>query len=119
MEDAPLPIIMTPKESISESFEIKQEEKNYKLTIIIINQDITLDLLDEKELMKRYGIKLTLDELKQIHKIFSMFNSSIEFIDFMQALIDNKKLSIKPSVENKMSIEFTVEYLFKQKYNSN
>ena len=48
MEDAPLPIISTPKETISESFEIKQEEKNYKLNVIIINQDITLDLLEEK-----------------------------------------------------------------------
>ena len=43
-----------------------------------------------------------------------MFNSSIEFIDFMKALIDNIKLSIKPSIENKISIEFTVEYLYKQ-----
>ena len=43
-----------------------------------------------------------------------MFNSSIEFIDFMKALIGNKKLSIKPSIENKMTIEFTVEYLYKQ-----
>ena len=54
MDGAPLPIISAPKESISESFEIKQEGKNYKLNIIIINQDITLDLLDEKELMKEY-----------------------------------------------------------------
>ena len=34
MEDAPSP--MTPKEEIKESFEIKQEEKNYKLNIEII-----------------------------------------------------------------------------------
>ena len=114
MEDAPLPIMMTPKEAISKSFEIKQEENNYKLNIIIVNQDITLDLSDEKDLTKKYEIKLTLDELKQIHKIFLMFNSSIEFIDFMKALIDNIKLSIKPSIENKISIEFTVEYLYKQ-----
>ena len=114
MEDAPLPIMMTPKEAISKSFEIKQEENNYKLNIIIVNQNITLDLSDEKDLTKKYEIKLTLSELKQIHKIFSMFNSPIEFIDFMKALIDNKKLSIKPSIENKISIEFTVEYLYKQ-----
>ena len=114
MEDAPLPTISTPKKTISESFEIKQEGKNYKLNIIIIGQDITLDLLDEKELIKQYEIKLTLNELRQIHKIFSMFNSSQKFIDFMKAFIDNKKISIKPANDNKISIEFTVEYLYKQ-----
>ena len=114
MDGAPLPIISAQKESISESFEIKQEGKNYKLNLIIINQDITLDLLDEKELMKEYEKKLTLDELRQIHKIFSMFNSSQEFIDFMKALINNKKISIKYENENKISIEFIVEYLYKQ-----
>ena len=114
MEEAPLPSISTPKETISESFEIKQEEKIYKLNVIIINQDINLVLLDEKELMKGYEIKLTLNELRQIHKIFSMFNSSKEFIEFMKALIENKKILIKSSNENKMSIEFTVEYLYKQ-----
>ena len=114
MDGAPLPIISIPKETISECFEIKQEEKNYKLNIIIINQDITLDLLDEKELMKEYEKKLTLVELRQIHKIFSMFNSSQEFIDFMKALINNKKLSIKSENESKISIEFIVEYLYKQ-----
>ena len=114
MEDAPLPLMLTPKEAISKSFEIKQEENNYKLNIIIVNQDITLDLSDEKDLTKKYEIKLTLNELKQIHKIFSMFNSSKEFIDFMKAIIDNKKISIKSVNENKISIEFIVEYLYRQ-----
>ena len=36
MEDAPSPIIQTPKEEFKQSFEIKQEEKNYKLNINII-----------------------------------------------------------------------------------
>ena len=57
---------------------------------------------------------MTLVELRQIHKIFSMFNSSQEFIDFMKALINNKKLSIKSENESKISIEFIVEYLYKQ-----
>ena len=54
MEDTPLPIMLTPKEAISKSFEIKKEENNYKLNIIIVNQDITLDLSDEKDLTKKY-----------------------------------------------------------------
>ena len=59
MEDAPSPI--TPQEDVKESFEIKQEEKNYKLNIEIINQEIILNVLDEKDLMKEYEIKLAFD----------------------------------------------------------
>ena len=43
-----------------------------------------------------------------------MFSSCQEFIDYMKALIANKKLSIKTTVENQMTIELMVEYLFKQ-----
>ena len=114
MADAPLPTAMTPKETISNSFEINQDGKNYKLNIKIINQDIQLILLDENDLMKEYEIKITLNELKQIHKIFSMFASCQEFVDYMKALIENKKLSIKKTVENQVTIELMVEYLFKQ-----
>ena len=95
MEDAPSPIINTPKEEIKESFEIKQEEKIYKLNINIINQEIILNILDEKDLMKEYEIKLTFDELKYMHKIFITFSSSQDFIDFMRASIENKKILIK------------------------
>ena len=114
MEDAPSPIIQTPKEEHKESFEIKQQEKNYKLNINIINQEIILNILDEKDLMKEYEIKLTFDELKIIHKIFLTFNSCKDFIDFIKASVENKKMFIKRNKENQMTIEFMVEYLFKQ-----
>ena len=114
MEDAPLPIIQTPKEETKESFEIKQEENNYKLNINIINQELILNILDEKDLMKEYEIKLTFDELKIIHKIFLTFNSCKDFIDFIKASVENKKMFIKRNKENQMTIEFMVEYLFKQ-----
>ena len=114
MEDAPSPIIITPKEEIKESFEIKQEEKIYKLNINIINQEIILNILDEKDLMKEYEIKLTFDELKIIHKIFLTFNSCKDFIDFIKASVENKKMFIKKNKENQMTIEIIVEYLYKQ-----
>ena len=74
MEYAPLPTILTPKEEIKKSFEIKQEEDTYKLNIKIINQEITLNILDEKNLMKDHEIKLSFDELKNLHKIFLTIN---------------------------------------------
>ena len=66
MEVAPL----APKEKISESFEIKQNDNNYKLNLEIINKDITLNILDQKKLVNEYEIKLTLEQLQQMHKVF-------------------------------------------------
>ena len=40
MDDTPLPMTPTPKKTIKESFEINQKEKNYKLNIEIIDQDL-------------------------------------------------------------------------------
>ena len=114
MEDAPLPTTMTPKEIFSESFEIKQNENNYKLNIQIINQDIILNLSEKSELMKEYENKLTLEELKQMHRLFLALNSCQEFVDYLKALIENKKIAIKNNTGNQIFIELEVEYLFKK-----
>ena len=114
MEEAPLPTTLTPKETISESFKINQDQHNYKFNIKIINQNIILNLSEEKDLMKDYEIKLTFDELKRTHKIFLMFSSCSDFVDYIKALIENKKILIKNSTENKITIELIVEYLYKQ-----
>ena len=114
MKEAPLPSIITPKEKLSESFELKQDEKNYLLNIEIINQDIILNLVDLNEFMKEYEFKLAFNELKELNKVFSMLSSCQEFLDYMKALISNKKLLIKNTAENQMSIEFIAEYLLKQ-----
>ena len=114
MEDAPLPTFMTPNETIFELFEIKQKEKNYKLKVEIINENIYLNILEEKDILKEYEIILTLNELKQIHKIFSIFNTCQDFLDYMKALIENNKISINNSSEGQITIELIVEYLFKQ-----
>ena len=114
MEDAPLPITPTQKKEIKESFEINQNEKNYKLNIGIIDQDIILNLLDKKDLLQEYEIKLTLNKLKDCYKIFLTLNSSQDFIDFIKATIENKKILIKKNKENQITIELKIEYLFKQ-----
>ena len=114
MEDPTIPTTITPKEIISEFFEIKQDENNYKLNIQIINQDIILNLSDQSELIKEYENKLTLEELKRMHRIFLPLNSCQEFVDYLKALIDNKKFAIKNNAGNRMLIELEVEYLFKK-----
>ena len=114
MEKAPLPSVSTPKESISEYFEIKQDDNNYKLNIKVINQDIILNILDEQLLKREYEIKITLNELKHIHKLFLVCSSCQEFIDYIKVLIQNKKLLIKKDNKNQIAIELAVEYLYKQ-----
>ena len=64
--------------------------------------------------MKEYEFKLAFNELKELNKVFSMLSSCQEFLDYMKALISNKKLLIKNTAENQMSIEFIAEYLLKQ-----
>ena len=110
MENAPLPETITPEEEINEHFEIKKDESIYKLNIEVLNQDITLNLVNEKEIMNEYETKLTFDQLKQIHKRFLILTSCKEFVDYMKALIENNKLSIKNSSENKICIAIMEEY---------
>ena len=114
MEISPLTCENPEVNNISESFELNQDDNNYKLNIEIINKDITLNILEKKEKLKEYEIKLSLEELKQIHKIFSIISSCQEFLDYIKVLIENKKLSIKKAAENKITIELNVEYLCKQ-----
>ena len=114
MEDAPLPIAFTPKEIIKESFMIQQEENIYNLSIEIIDQEIIIDISDENDLIKEYDIKLTFEELKSLNKIFLAFNSCQDFIDFMKATIENKKILIKKNKEKEITLELIVEYLFKK-----
>ena len=79
MEVAPLPAPFdTPKEKISECFDLKQDKDIYKLNIETINQDIIiLNILDTKEILNEYEIKLTLKELKQkfFSRIFRLYQS--------------------------------------------
>ena len=115
MEVAPLPSTYeTPKEHILESFEIKQDENIYKLNIEIINKDIVLNILEEKDILKEYEIRLTLEELKLIHKVFLMLSSCQEFLDNIKLLIQNNKLYIKKTNESIITIELSIDLLFKQ-----
>ena len=106
--------IYNSKRKNLESFIIKQEENIFRLNIEIINQDITMNLVNENEIMKEYEIKLTLNKLKEIHKIFLMFTTCQEFLEYIKALIANKKISIKNNLDGQLYIEITAEYLFKQ-----
>jgi len=107
MEVALLPICQ--KES--KTFEINQDQKLYKLNIEIENQNILINL---SVLSKEYEKILSFEQLKLFHKAFSMLKDCNEFLEYIKVLIENHKLSIKKEIENQISIEIIVEYLYKQ-----
>ena len=113
MDYTPSPTILTPKEQFSESIEIKEEENIHKLNIEVINQNITLNIIYKGELMKEYEINLTLDEIKQKHKIFSLLESLKEFVEIIKDSINNKKLSIKIFDDKKLILELLCLYIYK------
>ena len=113
MEECDLPIEETPMEPISESFEIKQDENNYKLNINTLDEYIIFNISEEKQFMREYELKLSFEQLRQIHKKFFNFSSFQEFINFIEIMIDDKNISIKKDKENQIFLELKFEYLYK------
>ena len=80
-----------------------------KNELVMIYSEIKLKVNKEiKEIKKLYQAK------RNENKIFLVLSSCKEFIDFIKVLIKNQKLSIKKSIESQITIEFTVDYLYKQ-----
>ena len=102
------------KEIISKWFDIKQEDINYKLNLEAINENISFYLFDDKELLNEYELRLTIVDLKQMNKAFSIFNSCDELINYISNLINNKKMKIKQLTENTTTIELPIEHLYQQ-----
>ena len=110
---APLPIIRPQKSEIVLSLEIKQNEEKYIFKIIKEEDRIILNISKLGKLpYKNYIKKLNLREIKEIHKIFFMINSPDEFIDYIKASFENKKLDIKED-NQKIFLIINIEYLFK------
>ena len=107
MEDVPLPIC--PKES--KSFEVIQDQKLYRLNLEIENKNILINL---SVLSEEYETNLNFEQLKLLHKAFSMLKDCHEFLEYIKVLIEHNKLSFKKESENQISIEIIVEYLYKQ-----
>lgn len=104
----------TPQSLSSYSLDINQENDIYQLKLVLDNQNIIMTLSENDELHTEYELKLNLEELKLIHKIFLMFSSCQEFLELIKVLKEKNKIIIKKLNENEISIELTVEYLYQQ-----
>jgi hypothetical protein len=75
---------------------------------------MTLDIKENNSLINTcYIRKMSLDDIKEMHKAFYGLNSCSEFLDYLKQLIENKKLFIKENEEN-ISIDLEILYLFKR-----
>ena len=103
-----------PTDKIIETIVINQENNNYKLEIIIEREIMILNLYEEGDINnKYYNNKMSLKEIKNKHQIFYIFKSCQDFLDYIKASYENKKLFIKKNNENFLII-MNIEYLFKQ-----
>ena len=113
-DDGAPPTSTTTKEIISKWFDIKQDDINYKLNREAINENISFYLFADKELLNEYELRLTIVDLKQMNKAFSIFNSCGELINYISNLVNNKKMKIKQLTENTTTIELLIEHLYQQ-----
>jgi len=99
-----------------EYIDIDQDNKKYSLKMKINGEEMTF-IISDKEEGYDFIKKMTLKELKELkekenEQLFSGLKSCKEFSDYLKALSKKKKLSITKK-EDKLSINFIVEYLLK------
>ena len=108
------PLCATFKNEILKPIKIEQDNKSYILTIKIEADEMTFNISDSNDKECLYYIRsMKLNEIKEMHKVFYVLNSFNDFYEYLKALEENKKLTIKKN-DNNLSINFVVEFLFKQ-----
>ena len=80
----------TPQSLSSYSLDINQENDIYQLKLVLDNHNIIMTISENDELQTEYELKLNLEELKLIHKIFLMFSSCQEFLELIKVLKEKK-----------------------------
>ena len=105
-----------PSPEITNPLYIEQDNKKYLLVIKISGDSISFIASEpEKKDSLTYLRKMTLNEIKEkeTKNLFMGINSCMEFYDYLKVMSDMKKLSIIQK-EDKVTISFTVDYLFKK-----
>ena len=109
MKSEPPPILNPSLKQISSSFDIKQGEITFILTMKSKDENMTLELSEENMLFENYEKKLNISDINNIHKIFSNFLLFKEFFDYIKAQIENKKVEILRINDEKISIKLKEE----------
>ena len=95
-----------------EILKIFQDDIQYLLNMKINREHITLTLSEKDKINSNtFSIRMSLNELKNLHKNFSLINSCFDFSEYLKKLNQNKQLFINNKNENEMILGFTSEYL--------
>ena len=114
MTEAPTSISSQEK---TESLNIEQDNNKYLLLITNTGESLTFIVSKQDEVGGIIYIrKMTLKEIKEeTDNLFLGLNSCQEFSDYIKALSETKNLSIIKK-EDKLSLNFRVEYLLKKHF---
>ena len=95
----------------NEILNIFQENNHYLLNMKINREHITLTLSEKDKINSNtFSIRMSLNELKNLHKNFSLITSCFDFSEYLKKLCENNQLFINKK-ENEMILTFTSEYL--------
>ena len=96
----------------NEILNIFQDDNQYLLNMKINREHITL-ILSEKDKINSntFSIRMSLNELKILHKNFTLINSCFDFSEYLKKLCHNHQLFVNNKNENEMILSFTTEYL--------
>ena len=90
----------------SQEFRISQNDMDIKINISYNEKLITFELQEENIFPKKQYLKeFSLDDLIKIDKIFRLFDSLEEVLNFFQKLINNKNVSILKENEKEIKIK--------------
>ena len=96
----------------NEILNIFQEDNHYLLNMKINREHIKLTLSEKDKINSNtFSIRMSLNELKNLHKNFSLINSCFDFSEYLKKLCQNNQLFINNKNENEMILSFTSEYL--------
>ena len=118
MDEPPVPTVTPegnekPIQDLLESLKIEQNKKIYCLNIKVNNDFINFNITEDVPLPTLNCLKkLSLKDIKDLHKAFYGLNSCYEFLDYIKVLIKTKKVLIQEKEDN-LSINLEVQYLFK------
>jgi hypothetical protein len=105
--------MFTPEQEKTESINIEVDNKKFTLVIKSISESMTFIVIDPEEIDGfKYIRTKTLKEIKEIEGLKGLKNCG-QFSDFLKKLAEKKQLLLSKK-ENKISISFTVEFLFEK-----
>ena len=109
MEFEPSPELNPNLEQISSSFVIEQGDNKFILNMKSNEQCIILEISEENMLLDNYEKKLNITDINNTHKIFYDFILFKEFFDYIKAQIEDKKVEIFRTSNEKISIKLKQE----------